>query len=146
MISFASWATLQDHQNLHHHLYWGASACYFFVFRLRCMFNDLFMFQALCSHTRSSSRPYWRFLPHALGHEFSDVYVLNNWYYLCKTLVTPTTIATPRYSEGIGISGFVGRSLEPLSIVFFYAYDSDLFHAIHVLRLPMKRFCSARGV
>ena len=28
IINFASWATLQDHQHLHHHLYWGACVCF----------------------------------------------------------------------------------------------------------------------
>ena len=82
------------------------------------MFNDLFMFQSLCSYARVSSLPYSRFLPDTLGHEYSEVYVLNNWCYLSKMLATLTTIATPRYSEGIGISGD-GRLLGPLFIVFF---------------------------
>ena len=34
------------------------------------MFNDLFMFQTLCSYTRISSLPYSPFLPDTLGHEF----------------------------------------------------------------------------
>ena len=32
MINFASWATLPDHQHLHHHLYWGACVCYLMFF------------------------------------------------------------------------------------------------------------------
>ena len=83
------------------------------------MFNDLFMSPSLCSYTRISSLPYSRFLPDTLGHEFSEEYVLNNWSYLCKMLAMVTTIATPRYSEGVGISGDVGRLLGPLIIVIF---------------------------
>ena len=83
------------------------------------MFTDLFMFQTLCSYTRISSPPYSRFLPDTLGHEFSEVYVLNNWSYLCKMLATLSTIATLRYSEGVGISGDIGRLLGPLFIVIF---------------------------
>ena len=71
IVNFASWATLQDHhQHLHHHLYWGASVCYYIVFCMRCMFNDLFVFQTLYSYTRISSLRYSRFLPDTLGHEF----------------------------------------------------------------------------
>ena len=83
------------------------------------MFTDLFMFQTLCSYTCIPSLSYSRFLPDTLGHEFSEVYVPNNWSYLCKMLATLTTIATPRYSEGVGISGEVGRLLGPLFIVIF---------------------------
>ena len=80
---------------------------------MRCMFNDLFMFQTLCSCTRISSFPFSRFVPDTIGHEFSDVYVLNNYSYLRKMLATLATIATPRYGEGVGISGDVGRLLGP---------------------------------
>ena len=83
---------------------------------LRCMFNDLFMFQSLCSYTRISSLPSSQFLPDTLGHEFSEVYVLNNWSYLYKMLATLTTIATAKYSERVGNFGDVGRLLGPLFI------------------------------
>ena len=49
----------------------------------------------------------------------SEVYVLNTWSYLRKWLATLTTIATPRYNEGVGMSGDVRRSLGPLFIVIF---------------------------
>ena len=62
----------------------------------------------------------------------SEVYVLNNWSYLYKMLATLTTIATPRYSEGVGISGDIGRLLGPLFIVIFYVYDSDFFYVIAI--------------
>ena len=96
------------------------------------MLNDLFMFQTSCSYTRISSLPYSRFLPDTLGHEFSEVYILNNWPYLCKMIATLTTIATPRYSEGVGISDYVGHLLGPLFIVIFYVYDSDFFYVIAI--------------
>ena len=112
---------------MHHHLYLGACVCYFIVFCMRCVFNDLFMFQTLCSYTCISSLPFPRFLPDTLGHEFSEVYVLNNWSYLCKMLATLTTIATPRYSEGVGVSGDVRRLLGPLSNVFFTSMIQTYF-------------------
>ena len=46
-------------------------------------------------------------------------------------LATLTTIATPRYSEGVGISGDVGRLLGPLFIVILTS-DSDLFYVIAI--------------
>ena len=98
------------------------------------MFNDLFMFQTLCSYTRISSLRYSRFLPDTLGHEFSEVYVLNNWSYLYKMLATLTTIATPRYSEGVGISGDVGRLLGPLFIVIF----TSMIQTYYMLLLFMR--------
>ena len=107
------------------------------------MFNDLFMFQTLCSYTRISSLSYSRFLPDTLGHEFSKVYVLNNWSNLYTMLATLITIATPRYSEGVGISGDVGRLLGPLLIIIFTPIIQTYSY---VLRLPMQRFCTARGV
>ena len=112
------------------------------------MFNDSFMFQALCSHTCISSLPYSRFLPDTLGHEFSEVHILNNWPYLCKMIATLTTIATPRYSEGVGISRDVGRLLVPFFIDIFTSMIQTYFCYCYsfFLRLPMQRFCSARGV
>ena len=62
----------------------------------------------------------------------SEVYVLNNWSYLCKILATLTTISTPRCSDGVGMPGDVGRSLGPLFIVILYVYDSDLFYVITI--------------
>ena len=41
--------------------------------------QPLVFFQTSCSYTRISSLPYSRFLPDTLGHEFPEVYVLNNW-------------------------------------------------------------------
>ena len=60
------------------------------------------------------------------------VTVLNNWYYLRKMLATLTTIATPRYNEGLGMSGEVGCSLGPLLIVILSVYDSDIFYVITI--------------
>ena len=76
------------------------------------------------------------------------MYVLKNWSYLCKILATLTPIATPRYSEGAGISGDVGRLLRPLFIVTFRLWFRIKFCYCYwyVLRLPMQRFRSARGV
>ena len=112
------------------------------------MFNDLFVFQTSCSHTRISSLPYSRFLPDKLGHEFSEAYVLNNWSYLYKMLTTLTTIATPRYSEGVGISGDVGRLLGPLFNVIFTSMIQTYFMLLLFKRFAIthERFCSARGV
>ena len=109
----------------------------FYYFCMRCMFNDLFMFQTSCSYTRISSLPYSRFLPDTLGYEFSGVNALNNWSYLCKMLATLTTIATPRYSERVGISGDdVGRLLGPLFIVFFTSMIQTYF-----MLLPFMQIC-----
>ena len=101
------------------------------------MFNDLFMFQTLCSYTRISSLPYSRFLPDTLGHEFSEVYVLNNWSFLCKMLATLTTIANPRYSEGVGMSGDVGRSLGPLLSVIFTSMIQTYFMLLLFIRVAV---------
>ena len=103
------------------------------------MFNDLFMFQTLCSYTRISSLPYSRFLPDTLGHEFSEVYVLNNWSYLCKMLATLTTIATPRYSERVGMSGDVGRSLRPVFVVIFTSTIQTYFMLLLFIRFAITR-------
>ena len=43
-------------------------------------------------------------------------------------LATLPTIATPRCSEGVGISGDVGRLLGHLVIVIFYVSDSYLVY------------------
>ena len=68
---------------------------------------------------------------------FSEVYVLNNWSYLCKMLATLTTIATPRYSEGIGISGEVGRLLGPSFIVFFSSVIQTYFMLLLFIRFAI---------
>ena len=86
---------------------------------MRCMFNDFCMFQTLCSYTLSSSLPSFEISTRYTRTRVSEVYSLNNWPYLYKMLATLTTIATPRYSEGVGISGDVGRLLGPLFIVIF---------------------------
>ena len=66
---------------------------------------------------------------------FLKAYVLNNWSYLCKMLATLTTIATPRYSEGVGISGDVGRLLGPLFIVIFTSMIQTSFMLLLFLSL-----------
>ena len=101
------------------------------------MFNDLIMFQTLCSYTRISSIPYSRRLPDTLGHEFSEVYVLNNWCYLCKMLATLTTIASLRYNEGVGISGDVGRLLGPSLIVIFTSMIQTYLMLLLFIRLAI---------
>ena len=110
---------------------------FFIVFRMRSMFNDLFMFQTLCSYTRISSLPYSRFLPVTLGYEFSEVHVLNNWSYLCKVLATLTTIATPTYSAGVGIFGDVGCLLGPLFIIFFTSMIQTCFMLLLFIRFAI---------
>ena len=45
---------------------------------------------------------------------------------------TLTTIATPRYSEGVGISGDVGRLLGPLLIVIFTSMIQTFFYVIAI--------------
>ena len=60
----------------------------------------------------------------------SEVYFLNNCSILYTMLATLTTIATPRYSGGVGVSGDVGRSLGPFVHCYFYLQDSDSFFGI----------------
>jgi len=67
----------------------------------------------------------------------SEVYVLNNWSYLYKMLATLTTIATPRYSEGVGISGDVGRLLGPLFIVIFTSMIQTYFMLLLFIRFAI---------
>ena len=149
IINLDSWVTLQDHQHLHNHLYWAACVWYFILFCMRCMFNDLFLFRTLCSYIRISSLRYSRFLPDTLGwHEFLK-YIFWIIGIIYTMLATLTTIATPRYSEGVGISDYVGHLLGPLFIDICYRLRFRLmlcYHYSYVLRLPMQRFCSARGV
>ena len=109
VINFASWATLQDHQHLNHHVYWGPCVCYFIV--LVCaVCSTICLFQTLCSYTRISSLRYSRFLPgiHSDGSFWS---IFFEWLYFRIILATLTTIAIPRCNEGVGMSGDVGRSL-----------------------------------
>ena len=63
-------------------------------------------------------------------------------------LATLTTISTPKCSEGVEMSGDVGRSLGPLFIVIFMSEIQTRFKLLQFirLRLPMQRLCSARGV
>ena len=52
-------------------------------------------------------------------------------------LATLTTIATPRYSEGVGISGDVGRLLGPLFIVIFTFMIQTYFMLLLFIRFTI---------
>ena len=52
-------------------------------------------------------------------------------------LATLTTIATPRYSEGVGISGDVGRLLGPLFIVMFTSMIQTYFMLLLFIRFAI---------
>ena len=67
----------------------------------------------------------------------SQVYVLNNWSCLCKMLATLTTIATPRCSEGAGISGDVGHVLGPLFVVIFTSMVQIYFMLLLFIRFAI---------
>ena len=64
-------------------------------------------------------------------------YVLNNWSCLCKMLATLTTIATPRCSEGAGISGDVGHVLGPLFVVIFTSMVQIYFMLLLFIRFAI---------
>ena len=52
-------------------------------------------------------------------------------------LATLTTIASPRYSEGVGISGDVGRLLGPLFIVMFTSMIQTYFMLLLFIRFAI---------
>ena len=52
-------------------------------------------------------------------------------------LATLTTIATPRYSEGVGISGDIGRLLGPLFIVIFTSMIQTSFMLLLFIRFAI---------
>ena len=54
-------------------------------------------------------------------------------------LATLTTTATPRYSEGVGMSGDVGRSLGPLFIVIFTSTIQTYFMLLQFIRFAITR-------
>ena len=52
-------------------------------------------------------------------------------------LATLTTIATPRYSDGVGTSGDAGRLLGPLFIVIFKSMIQSYFMLLLFIRFPI---------
>ena len=117
IIKFASWAALKYHQHLHH-LYWWACVCDLIHSCKRCVFNDLLCFR-FYSHIYAVQFVVLRDFYQILWDMVSEVYVLNNCSFLYTMLATLTTIATPRYSGGVGVSGDVGRSLGPFVHCYF---------------------------
>ena len=53
-------------------------------------------------------------------------------------IATLTTIATPRYSEGVGVSGDMGRLLEPLFTVIFTSMIQTYFMLLLSIRFAIS--------
>ena len=65
---------------------------------------------------------------------YYEIHVLSSWSNLCKMLATLTTTATPRYSEGVGTSGDLGRFLGLLLIAIFMSMVQANFMVLLFIR------------